>query len=137
MNDNWQADMNVMLEMIEKQAELSLRKISAQFEMSNRTFTDEFRQYFFKMSMQRYTHKMRSLIITILYFILFSLVSKINTNFYGFPLFKRLDISYTKVEMEQWNKHQAGGSENSSSLDEDHQLRKSTSHMMHVHLRKH
>lgn len=53
MSDNWQAEMNLMLEIFEQQSELSLRKINQHFEVLNRTFTDEFRTYFFKMSMQR------------------------------------------------------------------------------------
>lgn len=53
-DEKWQLEMNAMLQIVEKQSEISLRKINHCFQTLNRPFTDEFKQYFFKMTTQRY-----------------------------------------------------------------------------------
>lgn len=118
--DQWQVEMNLMLEIFEQQSELSLRKINQRFQELNRKFTDEFREYFVKMSMQRYVNAQ-------LWFYcfnyLFSLCCTICTQTNSFLWFDfkslRLDISYTKVELEQWNNIQ--GSEIASNSEGDRQ----------------
>lgn len=51
----WQLEMKSMLDIVEEQSEISLRSINQCFQALNRTFTEEFKQYFLKMTNQRYT----------------------------------------------------------------------------------
>lgn len=54
VNDKWQHEMKIMLEVFENQSEKSLRTINECFEELNRPFDDDFRKYFMKISTQRY-----------------------------------------------------------------------------------
>lgn len=56
----------------------------------------------------------------------------------GFRLFNRLDISYTKVELEQWNKNQVKESENALNQEPDRRSTDTNSRgsQMDVRLRK-
>lgn len=53
-DEKWQHEMNVMLKVFENQSETSLREIDRCFEVLGRSFNAEFRQYFLKLSTQRY-----------------------------------------------------------------------------------
>lgn len=54
MNSNeWQLEMNRMLDSFANQAEFSLGKISQCFETLGRPFDDDFRKYYLEMSNQR------------------------------------------------------------------------------------
>lgn len=48
--DEWEIEMNHMLDSFANQASSSLEKIDRRFETLGRSFDEEFRQYFLKMS---------------------------------------------------------------------------------------
>lgn len=52
IDNEWQHEMRLMLEVFENQSEISLRKIGQSFDTSHRPFSD-FREIFMKASTQR------------------------------------------------------------------------------------
>ena len=55
MKDEWEIEMSRILDVFEHESELSFRMINRRFELLDRPFNDEFRQYFSKMTMLRFT----------------------------------------------------------------------------------
>lgn len=55
-SDDWKHEWNRMLDLFADQAESSLGKINRDFKAMNRSFDENFRQYFLKMSNFRYIY---------------------------------------------------------------------------------
>lgn len=54
MRDEWEIEMDRILDVFEHESETSLWKINERFVALDRPFNDEFRQYFMKMTAHRY-----------------------------------------------------------------------------------
>lgn len=59
MKDEWEVEMDRMLDIFEHESESSLRMINRRFEVLGRPFNEEFRQLLIKTSMNRYQSRLQ------------------------------------------------------------------------------
>lgn len=103
MRDEWEIEMDRILDVFEHESETSLWKINERFVALDRPFNDEFRQYFMKMTAHRYWSRF------------YLLWRRQNQSSYISDGIFRLDMSFTKIEMKRWNKSQAKSNNSGST----------------------
>lgn len=54
--NDWMREMDAMLAGFSGQATLSLQNIRRNFEAAGRSFTEDFKKYFFRVSLERYSY---------------------------------------------------------------------------------